>query len=155
MPGGTTNADLIVQYWYKRKCDVAGIDDIPTDHKSFEQFAALHFAGKGVVIINAANLDGHDQSIDFMEILASVRFISGSPYLGFHFSLFSGPIPRSKDEEVPFLCFRCGASDKTEGVNLMQCSRCKVVTYCSHGCQKEDWKRHKKGECLPRDSVVN
>ena len=33
--------------------------------------------------------------------------------------------------------------------NLLQCSRCKKVRYCSRECQKLDWKNHKV-TCLPQ-----
>ena len=35
----------------------------------------------------------------------------------------------------------CYTYDKN---NLLKCSGCKVVKYCSRECQKKDWARHKK-----------
>jgi len=34
------------------------------------------------------------------------------------------------------------------GNNLLVCSGCKKARYCSEGCQKKDWKRRHKSECL-------
>ncbi|KAH9846882.1 hypothetical protein C2E23DRAFT_539520 [Lenzites betulinus] len=36
-------------------------------------------------------------------------------------------------------CARCSKS----GDALRRCARCKAVAYCSQGCQKSDWKKHK------------
>ena len=30
------------------------------------------------------------------------------------------------------------------------CSACRLVSYCSPGCQKQHWKRHKEGTSTPR-----
>ncbi|KAM3077407.1 hypothetical protein ACMFMG_006752 [Clarireedia jacksonii] len=40
---------------------------------------------------------------------------------------------------------KCNTCGKSEG-SLKKCSRCGVVWYCNHGCQKADWKAHKR-EC--------
>jgi hypothetical protein len=37
---------------------------------------------------------------------------------------------------------------------MKRCSRCKINTYCSVGCQKAHWRRHKPN-CLPADSEVH
>ncbi|OJT13568.1 hypothetical protein TRAPUB_9884 [Trametes pubescens] len=37
---------------------------------------------------------------------------------------------------------RCAKCSKLDG-SLRKCSRCKAVSYCSEGCQKADWKKHK------------
>lgn len=36
-------------------------------------------------------------------------------------------------------CHRCGRSD----VNILECSRCKKVYYCSQECQRDHWTMHK------------
>ncbi|KAG1740870.1 uncharacterized protein EDB91DRAFT_1328959 [Suillus paluster] len=41
-------------------------------------------------------------------------------------------------------CAVCGKAGGAAG-SLLLCSRCKVVKYCSEGCQRKDWKEHKKG----------
>lgn len=40
----------------------------------------------------------------------------------------------------------CGA-EKSESVNLKQCSKCNTVCYCSRECQAEAWKSGHKEEC--------
>ena len=44
-------------------------------------------------------------------------------------------------------CANCGAAD----VALQVCSGCKLVSYCSKLCQKEDWRKcHKESCCKPQ-----
>lgn len=38
-------------------------------------------------------------------------------------------------------CARCGGPGKPK---LLVCGACKSISYCSAGCQKEDWKKHKQ-----------
>ena len=38
------------------------------------------------------------------------------------------------------MCSVCGG----EGVKTKRCSACKNIRYCSHECQKADWKKHKR-----------
>ena len=160
--GATTNADIIVTYFYERKCDVRD-PTFPPDLTSKEQYAALYFSGKGVVIIQAANFERHDLSINIMDIVLSVRYIKESPYYGYERSPPSislamgvpslhggGMVPRSPTKGIPKICFQCGNTKAQAEVK--RCSRCKVAVYCSGKCQKLDWKRHKNGECLPRDA---
>ncbi|KAI6083984.1 hypothetical protein F4821DRAFT_280490 [Hypoxylon rubiginosum] len=40
-------------------------------------------------------------------------------------------------------CTKCGKMKSSDGTELLLCSRCKKVKYCSHKCQKSDWKVHK------------
>jgi len=45
----------------------------------------------------------------------------------------------------------CGSSDCTQSsapVDLLRCSRCKSVNYCSEQCQRSDWPRHRV-KCVP------
>ena len=46
------------------------------------------------------------------------------------------------------LCHVCSRWD----MKLMQCNRCKSVTYCGRECQVEDWKQHKTG-CFPARKI--
>ncbi|KAG1742546.1 hypothetical protein EDB19DRAFT_621200 [Suillus lakei] len=57
------------------------------------------------------------------------------------------PTPAS-EASVRHVCAACG---KERGVSgpLLICSRCKVVRYCSAGCQRKDWKGHKKHCVVP------
>ncbi|KAG1865927.1 hypothetical protein DFJ58DRAFT_863736 [Suillus subalutaceus] len=48
---------------------------------------------------------------------------------------------------VRHMCAACGKEGG--GPGLLICSRCKVVRYCSQGCQREDWKAHKKSCVAP------
>ncbi|KAG2152952.1 hypothetical protein DEU56DRAFT_958244 [Suillus clintonianus] len=43
---------------------------------------------------------------------------------------------------VSHVCAACGKEEGASG-SLLICSRCKAVRYCSKGCQREDWNRHK------------
>jgi hypothetical protein len=49
-----------------------------------------------------------------------------------------GKSPREKGE-----CANCGRKPG-EAKAFSTCSRCKKARYCSQGCQKVDWKAHKK-----------
>jgi hypothetical protein len=51
---------------------------------------------------------------------------------------------------VHHTCATCGKEGGTSG-SLLVCSRCKVVRYCSQGCQRDDWKGHKKS-CIALSS---
>ena len=42
------------------------------------------------------------------------------------------------------LCKVCGRGKSSSGTNLLKCGRCHGVKYCSAGCQRADWKEHKK-----------
>ncbi|KAG2074819.1 hypothetical protein BDR04DRAFT_1171329 [Suillus decipiens] len=46
------------------------------------------------------------------------------------------------------VCAACGKEGAAVGT-LLNYTRCKVVRYCSKGCQREDWKRHKKSCAAP------
>ncbi|KAH8668637.1 hypothetical protein BX600DRAFT_510713 [Xylariales sp. PMI_506] len=43
-------------------------------------------------------------------------------------------------------CRNCGKTKEMNGGKLLQCSRCKEVSYCDRNCQKADWKKHRM-EC--------
>ncbi|KAG1817973.1 uncharacterized protein BJ212DRAFT_1298847 [Suillus subaureus] len=45
------------------------------------------------------------------------------------------------------ICAACGKGGASGSLSI--CSRCKVVRYCSQGCQREDWKGHKKSCVAP------
>ena len=49
------------------------------------------------------------------------------------------PAPHPSGRYMRHTCFCCGV----EG-SLLQCGRCKSVTYCSKKCQIRDWPNHKK-----------
>jgi hypothetical protein len=38
-------------------------------------------------------------------------------------------------------CAQCGSTDEQK---LLKCSRCRKISYCGQGCQREHWKKHKK-----------
>ena len=44
------------------------------------------------------------------------------------------------------MCEHCGKTDEAAGKKLLQCSKCKAVSYCSLECQKAAWANH-KGPC--------
>jgi hypothetical protein len=51
------------------------------------------------------------------------------------------PTPASATA-VRYECAACGKEGGAPG-SLLICSRCRLVRYCSAGCQREDWKGHK------------
>ncbi|KAG2153346.1 hypothetical protein DEU56DRAFT_774747 [Suillus clintonianus] len=51
---------------------------------------------------------------------------------------------------VRHVCAACGKAGGASA-SLLICSRCKVVRYCSEGCQRKDWKGHKK-DCMVSSS---
>ncbi|KAG2347543.1 hypothetical protein BDR05DRAFT_958286 [Suillus weaverae] len=58
------------------------------------------------------------------------------------------PLTLAPAAAVRHVCAACGKEEGTSG-SLMICGRCKVVRYCSQGCQREDWKGHKKRCVVP------
>lgn len=173
-PGLTLNstANLIVQYWYEVPVVVTS-PYLPPDLTTIKQVALLSFAGRGMVLIRANNLETHDPPVDYNQLLASVEFVGSRPYLGpdpnlsglqgLSMYLRNGnqsqamaAINREREKqktmEAPRLCFRCSAASSSGGGKLLQCSRCHVATYCGGTCQSKDWKRHKQDECLPKST---
>ncbi|KAI0042787.1 hypothetical protein FA95DRAFT_531147 [Auriscalpium vulgare] len=41
-----------------------------------------------------------------------------------------------------------------EELELKVCTGCHATYYCSHDCQRADWKRHKKEPCIPFEEIV-
>ena len=128
---GTTNADVIVQKWYERRVD-SSTPNLPSNLTSKEQYAALCFSGKGIVVIKATNFERHDEILNVMELLSSVRFI-GSPYFGFRYGLCPatitfGHFPRCATNGNPKLCFHCGGSEGGKSVGSSG-TQAKVVDF--------------------------
>ena len=58
------------------------------------------------------------------------------------------PSPNDKTDRLQ-CCAQCGHSgngDSATHHNLLRCSKCKSVYYCTKECQKDHWKIH-KAEC--------
>ncbi|KAK3385364.1 hypothetical protein B0H63DRAFT_181951 [Podospora didyma] len=53
---------------------------------------------------------------------------------------------------VPDGCRACGKIEGDGGKPLKKCLRCKKVKYCSPGCQKKDWTKHRL-ECMEEDDA--
>jgi MYND finger len=41
------------------------------------------------------------------------------------------------------VCWFCGVDEHCAAIKLLKCAKCKVPSYCSKLCQKDDWKHHK------------
>jgi hypothetical protein len=59
---------------------------------------------------------------------------------------------------MPFLetvsrCEQCGKSSQQPGIRIIQCSKCRIVGYCSVDCQKTGWKATHKFECRSLEQV--
>ena len=54
-------------------------------------------------------------------------------------------LERTRFSDCPHLwCINCGkTANKDDNEVMKRCSRCKIGTYCSSKCQKEDWSKHK------------
>lgn len=46
-------------------------------------------------------------------------------------------------------CWTCGKSKKDSCMS--RCSRCATALYCNQDCQRNDWLRHKKVDCIQSD----
>ena len=68
--------------------------------------------------------------------------IFGVPYIESVGGIADTAVQRfgGKSEEHRGRCARCGGSGEPR---LLVCGGCKSISYCSTGCQKEDWKNHK------------
>jgi len=51
------------------------------------------------------------------------------------------------DQVEDAVCAQCGVQNSTLSFDLMKCSQCQSVRYCSRDCQRQHWRRHKK-ECV-------
>ncbi|KAJ5383204.1 hypothetical protein N7517_001115 [Penicillium concentricum] len=47
-------------------------------------------------------------------------------------------------------CFKCGRIEADIGHKPLQCKKCKVATYCSKECQREQWREHRVSCVVPR-----
>ncbi|KGO38617.1 Zinc finger, MYND-type [Penicillium expansum] len=45
-------------------------------------------------------------------------------------------------------CFKCGKIEDDIGHKPLQCKKCKVATYCSKDCQRDQWREHRVS-CIP------
>lgn len=52
-------------------------------------------------------------------------------------------------KDVRNTCLKCG-KEGSENCKLQHCARCKKIKYCSKKCQVDDWKRHKRDECIKK-----
>jgi hypothetical protein len=66
--------------------------------------------------------------------------IFGVPFVESVGGFMMDTMRRELDEEPRDRCARCGGVGKPK---LLVCGACKSTSYCSAGCQKEDWKKHK------------
>ena len=79
------------------------------------------------MIIQCTNFARHDEDINVMDILKSVRYKRDAPYFGHHalnpatLSLAFAQCPRSPTNGMPKICFQCGET-KSES-NVKRCSR--------------------------------
>ena len=68
--------------------------------------------------------------------------IFGIPYAESVGGIKDKVVQQLEKEERGDKCARCGGPGKSK---LLVCGACKSISYCSAGCQREDWKKHRLG----------
>ena len=66
--------------------------------------------------------------------------IFGVPYIESVGGITDKVVQQLEKEERGDKCARCGGPGKPK---LLLCGACKSISYCSAGCQREDWKKHR------------
>ena len=73
----------------------------------------------------------------------AVSPIFGVPYVEGVGGIADAVVKRFNKEELDELGDRCASCGSPGKPKLLVCGACKSINYCSAGCQKEDWKKHK------------
>jgi hypothetical protein len=55
--------------------------------------------------------------------------------------------------ETASRCEQCGKSSQQLGVSIKECSKCRIVGYCSVDCQKTGWRASHKFECRSLEQI--
>lgn len=58
-------------------------------------------------------------------------------------------LQRMQQEPTPHYDCCATCTSRQDAAQLLQCSRCKMVKYCSRNCQKQHWKPCHKASCEP------
>lgn len=142
--------------------------NIPRNLTATTIVALVHFPGKGNVTFKANNFERHSPPLDYQEMLASISYthqhayhgpdptlsgfqgleaLLGGENVGVALGRAQAMAPGGTEEALN--CLKCGLSERADGSELLGCGKCKAP-YCSRECQKADWKRHKKTECISK-----
>eukprot|EP00588_Corethron_pennatum_P036098 CAMPEP_0194349314 /NCGR_PEP_ID=MMETSP0171-20130528/107019_1 /TAXON_ID=218684 /ORGANISM="Corethron pennatum, Strain L29A3" /LENGTH=450 /DNA_ID=CAMNT_0039116749 /DNA_START=314 /DNA_END=1663 /DNA_ORIENTATION=+ len=74
-----------------------------------------------------------------------VKAWSIAPFYNVDVDIFNDRPPQSLRNEIEITCEGCRKSHFYQnGIDLLTCSRCEVVKYCSKECQKSNYKIHKR-----------
>jgi len=121
-------------------CEFLAKTSIPLSLK--HKIDPLCSCGKGKDISEAFKKEKEWESATPFVTRIAISPIFGLPYVE-SIGGFTDKMAQEVDkqfEERRDICARCGGPGKPR---LLVCGACKSASYCSVGCQKEDWKKHK------------
>ncbi|KAI1431668.1 hypothetical protein GGR50DRAFT_689527 [Xylaria sp. CBS 124048] len=129
--------------WSHRKdCEYATRKAIPLATDNDKQF--LCTCGNGHFPPNFITDVPHWNELSGYAVRAAISPAFWAPFVDcakpIHFSSY---IPRPEAVRLVETCANCHTANGVEGVNLRTCGRCKKAKYCSRGCQRADWGKHK------------
>lgn len=167
-PYQNRTADSIVHLSYRVGVEGAHLNPhLSSNLTATNYLAVVHFKDLGNVLVKARNFERHSPPLNCETLVASIVYnVDKGMYRGpdpelqgiralsqfIHGTTFSTSVFNRTAEaalaaaEIPE-CLTCTATSTPTGGSLLTCAKCKRATYCSVGCQKLDWKRHKRTDC--------